>query len=110
MKFSIASRKALMSRALAQHIAQKFRTALERFADRVRDIRIRIDDLNGSRGGADKRCRAVISLRSSGTLLVEAVSADAYAASAWTAEKCKFALARRVDAQRTRMQRRLLEY
>lgn len=53
---------------------------LRRFTPPVTRVVLRISDLNGPRGGADKRCRIVVLGRGLGTATVQSRSADAYGA------------------------------
>jgi ribosome-associated translation inhibitor RaiA len=66
--------------ALREHVARRLDFALRRFGSRVELVVVRLVDVNGPRGGPDKRCRLLAHLSPSRTVLVEATAADAYAA------------------------------
>ncbi len=44
---------------------------LSRFARSIDRVLVRLDDVNGPRGGVDKICRTIVSLRSGGTVVAE---------------------------------------
>ena len=73
--------------------------ALKRFAPRVRSLTVRLTDLNGPRGGVDKKCLVAIRLRSPRrTIVLEDTAADAAVAVARIADRAGRAVARAVDA------------
>lgn len=45
------------SDALREYIERKLELALDRFDHRLERIQVRLEDVNGPRGGLDKRCR-----------------------------------------------------
>jgi hypothetical protein len=45
--------------------------ALDRFVERVRVVRLKVGDMNSSRGGVDKRCQLAISLAHSSPITLE---------------------------------------
>jgi putative sigma-54 modulation protein len=106
MKLKFSARKRLLSEPLASHISRRFRSALDRFAGRIQLVRIRIEDLNGPRGGIDKRCLAVMRLTPGGVVSTQAVSEDAYAAIDGAAQRAKVALSRYLDRTRSRQGRK----
>lgn len=91
-----------MSESVAKYVLLRFRASLERFTDYVTSVKVRIEDLNGPRGGEDKRCQATLSLASGGTVAIAATSGDAYSAIDWAARKARQTLARRLEKQRIR--------
>jgi ribosome-associated translation inhibitor RaiA len=67
--------------AILRHAEARVEAALGFAARHVVRVTVRLDDVNGAEhGGADKRCRVVVSLRQHRTVAVEAVDADLYAA------------------------------
>ena len=66
------------SPALAEHTTRKIHQHLSRFAHHVRRVDVRVSDVNGPRGGRDKRC--LITARGVGfaPLRVEELHEDFY--------------------------------
>lgn len=70
-----------LTEALQSYIERRLHFSLGRFGRRVGRVRVRIADVNGLRGGADKACRVSAELLpSGGTLIQQAVDANLYAA------------------------------
>ncbi len=86
--------------ALHEHAERSLRFALTRFSSAVADIRLRLVDENGPRGGADQRCRVQIVLRQGGGLSVEGVDADPRVAIDQVAARAARTVARRLSRAR----------
>jgi putative sigma-54 modulation protein len=71
MQFQIHAKDMLITEQLRGHIERRLCFALERFAMRIRKVRVSVGDLNGPRGGVDKGCRVVIVLIPSTTIVME---------------------------------------
>ena len=80
-------------------------TALGRFAHRIRSVVVRIDDLNGPRGGIDKSCRVQVRGPSM-SLILEHRHADPHEAVAMALRRIARSLARRMDLETLRAPRR----
>lgn len=73
--------------------------ALGRFAGRVRSVSVSLTDLNGPRGGIDKKCLIAVRLeRPPRVIVVEDVDADAAVVVSRAAERTARAVARAVDS------------
>lgn len=79
MQVTVRSNVAL-SDALDVHIANKLGLALNRFRERIGAVTVRFIDVNGPRGGVDKRCRMMVEIPGHKAVVVEAIDADAYVA------------------------------
>jgi len=66
--------------AIRRHVESRVEAALGPVARWVRTVTARVDDVNATRGGVDKRCRLVAALRHRGVVTAEATDADLYAA------------------------------
>jgi ribosomal subunit interface protein len=84
------------SDALDAHIERKLERALRRHRQRVGRVIVRIGDLNGPRGGVDKRCTIVLSHLDGGIIVVHADSDDAYAAVTQAAQRIDEQIGRRL--------------
>ncbi len=56
MKIEIRARGVVLDSELEQYAARSVGFALGKFSSRARVVRVRIEDLNGPKGGVDKRC------------------------------------------------------
>jgi putative sigma-54 modulation protein len=79
MKVEVRASNVPVSEGLQAHIMRCLDFALRRFAARVDHVVVRLVDLNGPKGGPDKRCRITARLLGP-TILAEAIDADAYVA------------------------------
>jgi hypothetical protein len=64
-----------------------------------------LGDVNGPRGGADKRCRIVVHLPPGGRAVVSGTATDPYAAVARTAQRSAHAVKRHLKRKRSFRQR-----
>lgn len=85
------------SGGLSRLARRRFEFALGRFNGRVRSVAIRIVDLNGPRGGIDKRCRVTVQLiATKRKLVIEDTDADAAIAIDRVADRTARSVARAV--------------
>jgi len=63
MLILITDRAGILNSRISEIAERKVRFALSRFAQRVESIELVVDDQNGPRGGVDKSCRLLISLK-----------------------------------------------
>ena len=85
---------------LKDHIERRLRFALGRFAARIRRLTVRLTDVNGPRGGLDKRCRIAVALVPRGTVMVEGVGGDPFALVAGAAKRAGRAVRRELERRR----------
>ncbi len=102
LRMELRSSNIPLSEPLRNHIARRLEFALRRFAHRVDRITVRLVDINGPKGGPDKRCRIVVRLASARSVIVEATDSDAYAAVSQAAMCLDEAVARTVTRRRPR--------
>ncbi|MCC6954124.1 MAG: hypothetical protein IT290_08405 [Deltaproteobacteria bacterium] len=104
MKFTLIRRSKVRKELGGDEVQRGFRLALDRFAGRIRDIRVTVDDLNGPKGGIDTRCTVVAALEPSGTVTVHADGVDAPQAASVAADKLKRLVAKVLERRRGRSQ------
>ena len=87
------------SSRLSRLARRRFDVALGRFHGRIRSVVIRVADLNGPRGGVDKRCRVTVQLTSpKRTLVIEDTDPDAAIAIDRVADRTVRTVARAVNS------------
>ena len=76
MKSTIIAKGIDASQALREYIMERVDYALERAQDSVNFITVRLTDINGPKGGVDKRCQIQLKLSGLPTVVVTGVSAS----------------------------------
>ena len=86
MQLDIRGRNLRLTPSLLDHVDRRLRFALGRFAARLSRVAVRLGDVNGPRGGIDKRCCIHLELRGK-ALTIEEVDADLYVANDRASER-----------------------
>lgn len=69
-----------LTAALTEHTERRLRFALKHATDRVQRVTVRLADVNGPRGGIDKRCCVHIVMSGVPDIVTEDTEADMYIA------------------------------
>ena len=83
--------------AMREYTTRRVHLALGRFAPRLRNVHVRLSDVNGPRGGDDKRCLITIIVRGAREVTIEDLHADMFAAIDNAAGRAALSVARRLD-------------
>lgn len=98
MRIHLRSRRFELTDALRAYAERRLLFALSRFGGRVLSVMLRFDDVNGPRGGVDKRCRIIAHLSPPwGDVRVEELDGDLYAAISRAADRLARAVAREAE-------------
>ena len=89
-----------LTTALRHHVRQRLHFAFDRIGDRIRRVVVRLSDINGPRGGADKRCQLQVHLDQLPEVVIEDTQSDLYAAVDRAAERAARTVARRLSRER----------
>jgi ribosome-associated translation inhibitor RaiA len=81
----------------AERIARRASFALSRLSSRIRRVEVRLADVNGPRGGIDKRCRVLLHLDRGDPMLVEEKGSDLFALIDRAMERVSRAVHKRVS-------------
>lgn len=76
MRCDIRSGHVNLRSALRDYIEMRLDRSLGRIQDRISRVTIRLDDINGPKGGIDMRCHAEAHLVRSGMVLADVVAGD----------------------------------
>jgi len=79
MRISVRARNLDMTQSISEHVRNRIHAALNQHADRVRDVRVQLSDINGPRGGRDQQCRVAVRLSNGELLVHERLDYDLYA-------------------------------
>lgn len=101
MQIHIQSQGFALTEALRDHAVRRLRFGLTRGGDHIRRIEMRLSDINGPRGGADKRCSIVVALESLPDVVIEDIENDLYVAIDRAADRASRSVARCIERKRT---------
>lgn len=96
----------VVSGTLREHVERRLGFALDRIIHHVRDIVVSLGDVNGPRGGADKRCNLLVTLATGKTLVIHETDSDLYRAIDRAAGRAKNQVKRRAARRRQSRRRR----
>ena len=80
MKIQIRKRRVEVSDALRAYVERRLGFALGRFGERLGSVTVRFSDVNGDRGGVDKRCQIDVDLRPLGSVQAAVTETGPFAA------------------------------
>lgn len=95
MQIEIQSPQFQMTAALSDFVKRQLTGRLSSFAERVRSVQAHMSDINGQRGGADKRCRLVVHMSKAPAVVVESIDVDLYQAIRRASRRLERAVERR---------------
>ncbi|MBU0945441.1 MAG: hypothetical protein KJ804_04850 [Proteobacteria bacterium] len=76
MKIIIKAHQLQLSRDTSTSMERRLRFALGRFGESIKEVTVRLTDLNGPKGGIDKECLIVVKLRKGGEVIVQGSGKD----------------------------------
>ena len=102
MQIDIQTRNFPLTSALQGHIERRLGFALSSRDDHILRITVRLSDINGPRGGADKCCHIQVVLPHLPDVVIEDTAADLYAAIDRAADRAGRTVGRRLARHRDR--------
>jgi ribosome hibernation promoting factor len=100
MSLEIRNQNIEMSDGLRSYIERRLGFALRKFTKVLGRVTVRLSDLNGPRGGLDKRCQISANFRPFQAVSLQATDADLYAAIDRAAGRLERSLAHCVGRKR----------
>lgn len=100
LKIEVRFQDMQASDSLREHALRQVHAHLSRFGRDLAGVTVRIADLNGPRGGVDKRCRITLRGPRLGESSLEERAADGYAAVSAAADKAARRLGRELERVR----------
>lgn len=100
MNLEIRGRQVEITDPIREYIERRIAFALDRFAEKIRTVKLRVQDVNSSRGGVDKYCRLAISFMYSSPIAVESCDSSINGAVARASGKVRSLIARHFGRRR----------
>lgn len=102
MQIDIQARNFSLTNALRGHVERRLGFALSTRDDHIQRVLVRLSDINGPRGGADKCCHIHVLLPHLPDVVIEDTEADLYAAIDRAADRAGRTVGRRLARHRDR--------
>lgn len=102
MRIQIFARNVSLTPSWEEFIERRLTFALERFASRIQDVVVRIQDLNGPRGGIDQQCQIDARILPSAWKSAKGTGADLGAAISSAVDRIARCIRTDLDRRRTR--------
>ena len=109
MRITIQANGFVLTDALRSYTEQRLVAALGWAGEHMRKLAVSLSDINGPRGGIDKRCKIQVELGAGKKVIIEDTEADLYAAIDRAAERADRAVVRCVERKRDFAHTRLTE-
>ncbi len=106
MQIDIQSRGFSLTDTLHSYAQRRLLFAMSYCSGHVNRVVIRLSDVNGPRGGADKRCHVQIALTGMPDVVVEDTEVDMYAAIDRAIDRARRTVVRKVDRNFTLLRQR----
>ena len=87
---------------MSAFVHARLTAALDRFASRIREVIVRITDVNGPKGGLDKRCIILATVGGGGQVIARSTDSDFYAAIGKAVATLKSLVGRRIQRGHTK--------
>jgi ribosome-associated translation inhibitor RaiA len=97
MRIEVRSRSLKLTQEMRDRVRRRVQVALGRFSQRLTSVHIMLRDVNGPKGGVDKHCKVLVSIRPSFKVIIEEKDANLGAAVNRALDRAGRAVARRID-------------
>ena len=103
MQIDIQSRGFTLTDALLGYAKRRLHFAMSKCSDQINRVVIRLSDINGPRGGADKRCHVQVVMTGMPDVVVEDTEVNLYDAIDRAIDRTSRTVGRKIDRQLTRL-------
>ena len=100
MQIEIQARGFTLTQALRGYVERRLRFALSARYALIERVRVRLSDINGPRGGRDKRCHVQVMLPGQTPVVIEDTETNLYVAIDRASDRTRRTLTRRLTRQR----------
>lgn len=100
MRVQIKARHVEVTKEMRIYIERRLHFALSRFSTELRGVLVRLEDVNGPRGGVDKRCQITLRGPRFGNVTIDEMSGDVLGAVDTAADRAARTVARALERAR----------
>lgn len=110
MRIEIHTGKFSLTESLREYIERRIRFTLSWAHHGLQKVVLRLDDINGPKGGADKSCRVQIPVAKGKPVVIEEIQSDLYVAIDLALERAGRSLSRKLARKREHGHKRLTPF
>lgn len=107
MQIDIQSRGFSLTEALLKYSQQRLLFSMSYFSNHIKRVAVRLSDINGPRGGTDKRCHLQVVVPGIPDIVIEDTESDMYAAIDRAMDRARRTVARKLGRQQTLLKQNL---
>lgn len=100
MQLDIQTSGFSLTNGIRDYTTRRLQFALNRNDNHITRVQVRLADINGPRGGVDKRCQIDISLAGHNDIVIEDTETNLYVAIDRASDRCARTLTRRLERAR----------
>lgn len=101
MRIHIQSSGFELSQGIREHALRRVRFSMSHVTDHIRRVTLHLSDINGPRGGLDKRCRLSVTMEKLAEVVVEDIESDLYVAIDRATDRAARTVTRHLDRARS---------
>lgn len=105
MKIQVNARRLRLTKALTQYVKRRLKFALGPQFDHVTRVDVTLSDINGPKGGEDKRCQVLLKIKGQSEVVIEDTHSHLYAAIDRAASRASQTATKRVERLRHKAKR-----
>ena len=100
MKMRLTVRGLTLTEDLKEYIERRIHFALGRYSAKIKSLSIRLEDINGPKGGIDKCCQIQVDVGLAQKVIIRECSGTAHAAVANAVDRAERSMERRLNLER----------
>ncbi len=105
MKIQINTRHFALTNELKKYVKRRLKFALGSRFEQVKRVEVTLSDINGPKGGEDKRCQVLLKMKGQSDVVIDDVQSHMYPAIDRAANRASLAVSKRVSRIRNKAKR-----
>ena len=97
MQLDIQTNGFTLTDGIRNYATRRMQFALDRNDGHIMHVKVSLADINGPRGGVDKKCQISLALAGHANIIIEDTEADLYVAIDRASDRCARTLSRRLE-------------
>ena len=105
MKIQINTRHFALTNELKKYVKRRLKFALGSRFEQVKRVEVTLSDINGPKGGEDKRCQVLLKMKGQSDVVIDDVQSHMYPAIDRAANRASSAVSKRISRIRNKAKR-----